>query len=156
MLGAGRPGGGRTEQRSVRARAGTGRGRGPAGWTRPGRDERRADHRPSRQAGAGRAAEGPDGVGAARGADAHLGRREVSLDVPEDRFYLAVAPYVDQTHECFYHSLTTCLGELDSADVRVKIVDEANDEVLVDEVRTTFDNGFLGFWLPRDIERGCP
>ncbi|MDP9822944.1 hypothetical protein J2S59_002753 [Nocardioides massiliensis] len=76
--------------------------------------------------------------------------------MPEDRFYLAVAPYVDQTHECFYHSLTTCLGELDSADVRVKIVDEANDEVLVDEVRTTFDNGFLGFWLPRDIERGCP
>ncbi|MDP3968863.1 MAG: CueP family metal-binding protein [Nocardioides sp.] len=77
---------------------------------------------------------------------------ELSLDVPEDRFYLSVAPYVDQTHECFYHSLTTCLGELDSAEVQVQIVDETNDEVLVDETRTTFDNGFTGFWLPRDIE----
>lgn len=77
---------------------------------------------------------------------------EVSLEVPEDRFYLSVAPYVDQTHECFYHSLTTCLGELDSTEVQVKVLDETNGEVLVDETRTTFDNGFLGLWLPRDIE----
>lgn len=80
------------------------------------------------------------------------GTKEVSLDVPDDRFYLSVAPYVDQTHECFYHSLTTCLGELDAAEVQVQVVDETNDEVLVDETRTTFDNGFIGFWLPRDIE----
>ena len=77
---------------------------------------------------------------------------EISLDVPEDRFYLSVAPYVDQTHECFYHSLTTCLGELDEVELQVRIVDESNDEVLVDETRTTFDNGFTGFWLPRDLE----
>lgn len=79
------------------------------------------------------------------------GRDQVSLAMPEDRFYLSVAPYVDQTHECSYHSLTTCTGELSSTDVRVRIVDETNDRVLVDETRTTFDNGFTGFWLPRDI-----
>lgn len=27
-----------------------------------------------------------------------------------------------------------------------------SDEVLVDETRTTFENGFTAFWLPRDIE----
>lgn len=78
--------------------------------------------------------------------------REFSLEIPADRFYLSVAPYVDQTHDCFHHSLTTCTGELASTDVQVQIVDETNDKVLVDETRTTFENGFTGFWLPRNIE----
>ena len=80
------------------------------------------------------------------------GSDEFSLEIPEDRFYLSVAPYVDQTHDCFHHSLTTCTGELGSADVQVQIVDETNDKILVDETRTTFENGFTGFWLPRNIE----
>ncbi len=77
---------------------------------------------------------------------------EFSLGLPGDRFYLSVAPYVHQTHDCFYHSLTTCTGELSSAEVHVQIVDETHDKVLVDDTRTTFENGFTGFWLPRDIE----
>lgn len=80
------------------------------------------------------------------------GGEEYGLEIPEDRFYLSVAPYVDQTHECFYHSLTTCKGELGATDVQVQIVDETHDEVLVDGTETTFENGFVGFWLPRDIE----
>lgn len=72
--------------------------------------------------------------------------------MPEDRFYLSVAPYIDQTHECFHHSLTTCAGELASTGVHVQVVDETNDRVLLDQDRTTFENGFTGFWLPRDIE----
>lgn len=77
--------------------------------------------------------------------------QETSLPVPEDQFYLSVAPFVDQTHECFYHSLTTCQGELTGEEVDVEVVD-AEGNVLVDEARTTFDNGFVGLWLPRDIE----
>ncbi|MBG0817802.1 CueP family metal-binding protein [Planomonospora sp. ID82291] len=80
------------------------------------------------------------------------GAQEVGLPVPDDRFYLSVAPYTDQTHECFHHSLTTCKGELAARDIQVKIVDETNGRVLVDETRTTFANGFTGFWLPRGIE----
>ncbi|MFA6575897.1 MAG: CueP family metal-binding protein, partial [Nocardioides sp.] len=80
------------------------------------------------------------------------GDEEYSLEVPDGQFYLSVAPYVDTTHECFNHSLTTCQGELTETDVDVTITDETNGEVLVDEVRTTFANGFVGFWLPRDIE----
>jgi hypothetical protein len=74
-----------------------------------------------------------------------------ALPIPADRFYLSVAPYVDHTHDCFHHSLTTCQGELTGKDVTVKIVDTATGEVLVDQTRTTFANGFVGFWLPRDI-----
>lgn len=80
--------------------------------------------------------------------------REAVLDMPEDLSYLSIAPYVDQTHDCFYHSLTTCLGELDNDSVDVRIVDDATGDVLVDEEATTFDNGFIGFWVPRDISEG--
>lgn len=79
------------------------------------------------------------------------GDEEFSLEVPDGQFYLSVAPYVETTHECFNHSLTTCQGELTETDVDVTITDE-DGEVLVDGVRTTFANGFVGFWLPRDIE----
>jgi len=76
--------------------------------------------------------------------------QEVVLDLPENQTYVSIAPYVDQTHDCFYHSLTTCLGELGNEPVEVTITDKATGEVLVDEQTTTFDNGFIGFWLPRD------
>jgi hypothetical protein len=79
------------------------------------------------------------------------GQQEVSRELPADSVYVAFAPYVDQTHDCFYHSLTTCLGELGSEPVEVTITDADTGEVLVDEETTTFDNGFVGYWLPRDI-----
>jgi hypothetical protein len=79
------------------------------------------------------------------------GDQKYSLTVPADQFYLSVAPYVDHTHDCFYHSLTTCKGELGGAQVQVRIVD-SNNKVLIDEPRTTYANGFVGFWLPRNIE----
>ncbi|WP_347353798.1 copper-binding periplasmic metallochaperone CueP [Intrasporangium sp.] len=78
------------------------------------------------------------------------GERESSLPLPADRFYLSIAPYRTQTHECFFHSLATCQGELAGADVTVTIVD-ARGKVLVDEQTTTYANGFVGFWLPRDV-----
>ncbi|MCK6211694.1 CueP family metal-binding protein [Georgenia sp. EYE_87] len=78
------------------------------------------------------------------------GQEELAMELPQDRFYVSVAPFVEQTHECFYHSLTTCTGELGGEEVRVTIVDDAG-EVLVDEQTTTYDNGFVGFWLPREV-----
>lgn len=76
--------------------------------------------------------------------------RKATLPISGARFYLSVAPYVTRTHDCFYHSLTTCKGELSGTAVHVKIVDERG-AVLVDADRTTFANGFVGFWLPRDV-----
>ncbi len=78
-------------------------------------------------------------------------QRETRLAMPSSEVYISVAPYVDQTHECYFHSLTTCQGELGNEEVKVTLV-SSDGEVLVDEVRQTYDNGFTGFWLPRGIE----
>lgn len=77
--------------------------------------------------------------------------REARLPMPEDQVYVSVAPYVDQTHECHFHSLTTCLGELGDESVDVTLT-TADGEVLVDETRRTYDNGFVGLWVPRDLD----
>lgn len=76
---------------------------------------------------------------------------ETSMPLPAEEFYLSFAPYLEQTHDCYFHSLTTCLGELGNEQIHVTVTDTDTDEVLVDENVTTFDNGFAGLWLPRDI-----
>ncbi|ADG75336.1 conserved hypothetical protein [Cellulomonas flavigena DSM 20109] len=78
------------------------------------------------------------------------GTSEVTVPLG-DEFYMSVAPYVQTTHECFFHSLAGCQGELVDAPVEVRIVD-ADGAVLVEESTTTWTNGFVGFWLPRGIE----
>lgn len=76
---------------------------------------------------------------------------ELAMPLPDGRFYLSIAPYLQQSHDCFFHSLTTCLGELRDSAVDVFIVDAAG-VVLVDETVQTNDNGFVGFWLPSGID----
>ncbi len=77
---------------------------------------------------------------------------DLNLPMPKDKFYVSFAPYVDQTHECYFHSLTTCTGEMSAQDVHVKVTNKESGEVLIDEERQTQQNGFVGMWLPRDIE----
>lgn len=77
--------------------------------------------------------------------------RSTQLAMPEDEVYISVAPYRDQTHECHFHSLTTCLGELPNTEVQVKLTD-TDGRVLIDEAERTYDNGFLGIWVPRGTE----
>ncbi|HWL60422.1 MAG TPA: CueP family metal-binding protein [Microbacteriaceae bacterium] len=79
------------------------------------------------------------------------GVHEESFAMPEEVTYVSVAPFVEQTHDCYFHSLTTCRGELSGQQIDVRILDAASGATLVDESTTTFDNGFAGFWLPRDI-----
>ncbi|MFN3600844.1 MAG: CueP family metal-binding protein [Dietzia sp.] len=76
---------------------------------------------------------------------------ETALPMPADEFYLSVAPYRTFTHDCYFHSLTTCLGELGGETVQVTVTDEATGQTVLDETRTTYDNGFVGMWLPRDL-----
>lgn len=76
---------------------------------------------------------------------------ETTLEMPEDSFYVSIAPYLTQTHDCFFHSLTTCQGELVGADVQVTVVDDVTGETVVDEETTTYENGFVGLWLPREM-----
>lgn len=75
--------------------------------------------------------------------------REATLALPEDAFYLSVAPFLQTTHDCHFHSLTTCTGELQSQDIDVLVTD-GDGAAVVEDTITTNPNGFLGLWLPRD------
>ncbi|WP_261624993.1 CueP family metal-binding protein [Nesterenkonia marinintestina] len=77
---------------------------------------------------------------------------QAELSLPDDEVYLSAAPYVEQTHECHFHSLTTCVGEQRNSEISVKITDLDEDEVIVDEVTRTYDNGFIGYWVPAEAE----
>jgi len=74
-----------------------------------------------------------------------------TLDLPQNKFYLSVAPYETQSHDCTFHSLTTCQGELRNEAVTVSFTTDDGKEVLEDEKLTTNDNGFVGLWLPRNV-----
>lgn len=39
------------------------------------------------------------------------GLGETAVALGEDEFYLSIAPFVEVTHPCTFHSLTTCRGE---------------------------------------------
>lgn len=78
------------------------------------------------------------------------GESKVVLEVPKDSFYLSFAPYENSTHPCGFHSLSGCRGELVNELVHVTITDEKG-VVILDDNLETMDNGFIGVWLPRDI-----
>lgn len=75
---------------------------------------------------------------------------QIVVPIPSDRFYLAFAPYRQQTHDCFNHNLATCRGELANQTLTVTIVDDTG-ATLIDQQVTTHANGFAGIWLPRNI-----
>lgn len=75
---------------------------------------------------------------------------EIKLALPEDKFYLSFAPYITQTHPCATHSLSSCQGELVNQTVNVIVTDGNGTEIINSEM-TTMENGFVGVWLPRDI-----
>ena len=77
--------------------------------------------------------------------------QEITLDLPENLTYMSIAPYITQTHDCFYHSLTTCQGELGNEPIYVTFTDAVTGDTLVEEQVTTFDNGFAGFWVPSEV-----
>lgn len=51
--------------------------------------------------------------------------QEVTFDLPKEQTYVSIAPYVNTTHDCFYHSLTTCRGELGNEELDVQFTDSA-------------------------------
>lgn len=77
------------------------------------------------------------------------GNEELVYELPEEEFFVSIAPFINETHECAVHSLTGCQGELVEEDIDVLITDSSG-EVVVDETMTTEKNGFIDLWLPRD------
>ncbi len=72
-----------------------------------------------------------------------------TYDLPEDEFFVSIAPFVSETHPCDIHSLTGCQGELVDADFDILIKNKAGD-VVVDETMNSGKNGFIDLWLPRE------
>lgn len=74
---------------------------------------------------------------------------EVAVPIPGNEVYVSVAPYVTSTHDCFYHALGSCQGELVGEDVNITVTDD-DGETIIQEDATTYRNGFVGFWVPKD------
>lgn len=75
---------------------------------------------------------------------------EQILPFQTEEFYLSIAPYVNQTHPCTFHSLTTCVGELSKTEIDLEVTDLKTGAKIISEQTVTQDNGFVGVWLPRE------
>ncbi len=76
------------------------------------------------------------------------GNEEV-IDLPEDEFFVSIAPYINETHPCTNHNLTGCQGEMVNKEFDITLKDTEGN-VVVDEKMQTQENGFIDLWLPRD------
>lgn len=75
--------------------------------------------------------------------------KSTTYNLPEDEFFVSIAPYIENTHPCAIHSLTGCQGELSEDEFNVYIEDSEGN-VIVDEAMKSQSNGFIDLWLPRD------
>ena len=75
--------------------------------------------------------------------------REVKKSLPDNEMYVAIAPYLNNTHTCEIHHLSSCQGEMGKKPFKVIARDE-NGQVLFDSEITSMINGFFEMWLPRD------
>jgi type II secretory pathway pseudopilin PulG len=73
----------------------------------------------------------------------------LTYDLPENEFFVSIAPYVDKTHPCATHSLTGCQGEMTEEEFSVSIDDMEGNEI-IDKTLKSQSNGFIDLWLPRD------
>lgn len=75
--------------------------------------------------------------------------KETTYELPEDEFFVSIAPFIEETHPCEIHSLTGCQGELVEEEFDVYIEDEEGN-VIVDETLKSLENGFIDLWLPKN------
>lgn len=75
--------------------------------------------------------------------------KSLTYDLPEDEFFLSIAPYVEGTHPCATHSLSGCQGEMVEEEFSVYI-DDMEGNVVLDRTMKSQSNGFIDLWLPRD------
>jgi len=76
-------------------------------------------------------------------------KQERVYDLPEDEFFVSIAPFINETHPCDIHSLTGCQGELVEQEFDLQIKDSTGN-IILDEMKRTEANGFIDLWLPRN------
>lgn len=70
----------------------------------------------------------------------------------QDMFYVSIAPYIEYTHAWTLHNLAGCQAELKNTNFQVVLKNNETGEILFDGIKSTYNNGFMGFWLPRDAD----
>ena len=73
---------------------------------------------------------------------------ESTVAIPEDKFFLSIAPWVTFTHPCTFHVPTGCTGELVGKEMKVTARDVETGEIVIDQMITTQHDGFIDFWVP--------
>ena len=74
---------------------------------------------------------------------------QFTYELPEDEFFVSIAPFINQTHPCENHSLTGCQGEMVDEEFDVYIEDSKGN-VIIDQTMKSLSNGFIDLWVPRD------
>lgn len=72
-----------------------------------------------------------------------------SVALPAKQMVVAIAPYVNRTHPCRTHYMSSCQGELVSTPVNVLVQNQIGKTVMNKTVKT-LPNGFLELWLDRN------
>ena len=75
--------------------------------------------------------------------------RVITKPLPNDSFYVAIAPYVNGTHACETHYPSSCDGEIKEKSVMVSATDE-NGNIVFNGSINTLKNGFFELWVPRN------
>lgn len=69
--------------------------------------------------------------------------------LPDSLSYVAIAPYINQTHSCEIHYPSSCRGELKNKTFFVSVRGISNAFFVTDTLNS-LQNGFFELWLPRD------
>ncbi|MHA0857275.1 CueP family metal-binding protein [Paenibacillus sp. CMAA1364] len=78
-----------------------------------------------------------------------VNKQSITYDLPDDEFFVSIAPYIEVTHPCDIHSLTGCQGEMIAEEFNVHITD-MEGKVIMDQSMKSQTNGFIDLWLARD------
>lgn len=70
--------------------------------------------------------------------------------LPDDKFFVAIAPYVENTHPCEIHYLTECEAEMPNQEFKLIIIDKQGN--VRTETLTSTNKGFINLWLDKNNE----
>lgn len=73
----------------------------------------------------------------------------LEVPLPDDVMVLAIAPFIENTHACRTHNISSCRGELPLSDFTVS-VQQIDGDFAKELTLSTLENGFLELWLPKN------
>jgi hypothetical protein len=79
------------------------------------------------------------------------GEKSAKVKIPDDKFFLAFAPYINQSKPCSEYNLDTCKGELANQTFKV-LITKPNGDVVVEQEMISAENGFVTIWLDKGME----